>query len=87
MFFRKTNILFLTDELLLLRVDIGVIEEDGVINARGLNGLHYLAGAGRAAGVQQQFVSAVWQGKLRTNEGGCAHGIQQYVNEIYGIVA
>lgn len=50
-------------------MDIGVIEEDGVINARGLNGLHYLAGAGRAAGVQQQFVSAVWQGKLRTNEG------------------
>ena len=85
--FRKANILLLTNEVFLLRMDIGVIEENGVLNARRLDSLHHFTGAGGAAGVQQQFVSAVWQGELRADKWGCRHGVLHYVYEIYGRVA
>jgi hypothetical protein len=68
-------------------MDIGVIEENGVLNARRLDSLHHFTGAGGAAGVQQQFVSAVWQGELRADKRGCRHGVLHYVYEIYGRVA
>lgn len=47
----------------------------GVINSRGLDRLHHFSRAGSAAGMQQQFVGTVWQGKLRADKGGCTHRI------------
>ena len=86
-FFRKANILLLTNEVFLLWMDIGVVEENRVVNPRSLDSLHHFTRAGGAAGVQQQPVGTVWQGKLWADKRGCRHGVLQYVYEIYGRVA
>ena len=46
-------------------MDIGVIEIDGVVDGRGQQRLHNLAGAGRTAGMEQQFIVAAGHLQLR----------------------
>ncbi len=55
----EADVLLLAQFVFPLRMDVGVVEEDGVVDAGGLYGFHDFAGAGRAAGMQQQPVACV----------------------------
>src|SRR5690606_12028429 len=51
--FRERDVLALADLVLRARMDVGVVEEDRVLDARFEHRFHDLAGTGRAAGMQQ----------------------------------
>ena len=57
-------------------MDIGVVEEDGVVDSRGKQGFHDFARTGGAAGMQQDFVMAVGRDEFGALEGGFGvHGV------------
>ena len=64
----KTDVLVFTQQVFLLRMDVRVIEENGVLDAGGLNGFHHLTGTGSTAGVQQQFAFALRQVEFLSNQ-------------------
>ncbi|MND78585.1 hypothetical protein D3C80_702990 [compost metagenome] len=64
----KTDVLVFTQQVFLLRMDVRVIEENGVLDAGGLNGFHHLTGTGSTAGVQQQFAFALGQVEFLSNQ-------------------
>ncbi|BES84474.1 hypothetical protein PEC302110_15710 [Pectobacterium araliae] len=66
MLFGETDVFLFADQILTLGMNVGVIEENGVIDARSGEGFHDFTRARRTAGVQQQFVCAVGQYKLGT---------------------
>ena len=57
----KADIFVLADLIFLFRVNVGVVKEDGQINAVRNHTLHEVASAGRTAGVHQHFVIIVWR--------------------------
>mmetsp|Transcript_12864 Transcript_12864/g.30211 ORF Transcript_12864/g.30211 Transcript_12864/m.30211 type:complete len:220 (-) Transcript_12864:931-1590(-) len=66
----EADVLVLAQLVFLERMDVGVVEEDGVVDARGQHGLHDLARARRAAGMQQHLVMAAGQRKRFAFDGG-----------------
>ena len=55
----KGDVFVFAQQIFFARVDVGVVEEDGVVNAGGQQGFHHFAGTRRAAGVEQDFGVAV----------------------------
>lgn len=75
-FFGEGNVFVLADFVFAARVDIGVVEEDGVVDFRGKQGFHDFAGAGGAAGMEQDFVVSVGRNEFGALEGGFGiHGV------------
>ena len=55
-FLGEPNVLVFAQFVFLLRMDIGVVEENGEVDARRLHGLHDFSRAWRTAGMQQYLV-------------------------------
>jgi len=53
--FGKTDILVFAQQILLLRMDVRVVEKNGILNTGRLNGLHHLTRTRSAARMQQQL--------------------------------
>lgn len=68
----EADVLLLAQLLLACRVDVGVVEEDRVVDPGSGDGFHDLAGAGRTARMQQQLVVAAGQGEGGADEIGHA---------------
>src|SRR5690554_2965905 len=67
---RKADVLVLAQLVLLAWMDVGVVEENRVVDAGGQHGLHDLARTWRAAGMQQHLVVTAGQGKRLAFDGG-----------------
>ena len=65
----KADILLFTQLILFQRMNIRVVEENGVVDAGGEHRFHHFAGAGGAAGVQQHFIVSAGQRQRLTCEG------------------
>ena len=72
-FFGKGDVFVFAQLVFAPRVDVGVVEEDGVVDFRGEQRFHHFAGAGRAAGVEQNFFVAVRWDEFGALD-GCGHG-------------
>ncbi|KAG1469829.1 hypothetical protein G6F57_012029 [Rhizopus arrhizus] len=59
----EADVLLLAQLVFLHRMDVGVVEEDRVVDPGGGDRLHHFAGAGRAARVQQQALAVGRQGQ------------------------
>ena len=53
--FRKAYVFLFSEHILFVRMDIGIVKINGVINAAGQHGFHHFAAARGAAGMQQDF--------------------------------
>ena len=51
----KADVFVFADFVFFERVDIGIVEVDGVVDAAGEHGFHHFAAARGAAGMQQDF--------------------------------
>src|SRR5687767_12007156 len=60
---READVLALPQLVFLLRVDVRVVEEDRVLDARRQHRLHHFARARRAAGVQENLPMATRKGQ------------------------
>ena len=74
-FFGKGDVFVFADFVFFFRVDIGVVEIDGEVDAAGEHGFHHFAGTGGAAGVQQHFFLAVRRNQLGAVDGGNFGGV------------
>ena len=68
--FGEADILDLAQIIFFARMDVGIVEIDGERQTGNLHGLHHLARARRAAGMQQHTVGAGRDGKMHA----CGHG-------------
>ena len=67
-FVRKAHVFFFAQHIFFVRMDIGVVKINGVVDAAGKQGFHHFAGAWGAAGMQQDFFMAA-----RWNEDGAVN--------------
>ena len=57
-FVRKAHVFFFAQHIFFVRMDIGVVKINGVVDAAGKHGFHHFAGTWGAAGMQQDFLMA-----------------------------
>ena len=57
-FIRKAHVFFFAQHIFFVRMDIGVVKINGVVDATGKQGFHYFSAARGAAGMQQDFFMA-----------------------------
>ena len=57
-FVRKAHVFFFAQHIFFVRMDIGVVKINGVVDAAGKQGFHYFAATRGAAGMQQDFFMA-----------------------------
>mgnify|MGYP001644981127 CR=1 FL=1 len=78
-FVGEAHVFFFAQHVFFERVDVGVVEVDGVVDAAGEHGFHHFAAARGAAGMQQDFFMAAGRDEDRAvdvgNDGGvgCVH--------------
>ena len=53
--FRKAHVFLFSEHILFVRMDIGIVKINGVVDAGGKHSLHHFAAARGAAGMQQNF--------------------------------
>ena len=72
-FFGKGDVFVFAQLVFAPRVDVGVVEEDGVVDFGGEQRFHHFAGTGGAAGMEQDFFVAVRRDEFGALERGCGH--------------
>ena len=80
-FFGKGDVFVFAQLVFAPRVDVGVVEEDGVVDFGGEQRFHHFAGTGGAAGMEQDFFVSVRRDEFGALD-GCGHGCRCWQEEI-----
>ena len=84
-FVRKAHIFFFAQHIFFVRMDIGVVKINSVVDAAGKHGFHHFAGTWGAAGMQQDFfMAAGWNEDGAVNIGNDGSFlIRSWLDSIY----